>query len=333
MKQRRGIRVKAMRDKDIQLTRRGVLLAGTGAFGLAALASQATTAFAHNSEQSAISGMQGTDQEWKAVASVFNVEGTIVPGGVLLIELPRIDLHPTVFGVAVKPAIGFVTQIAFQHIAEQTIVKYQMVLLDSEVNPVLTALFAQNLQPRTTNFNALQNHFLELQPQVKFLHGTTIGDAVTIAKALRTALSQSKQPFQSSSPGTTGLANQQIASIIGGMEKISDSVLSVAVARNETICELGHVLKPTMQVSSMFNFQAIANGRAAVHGECILLPSEVDAVARTLRKHSFEVMAVHNHELFIRPLFYYLHSFSTGEPLTLAQYIRDALNQTNSRFV
>lgn len=320
-----------MRDRDSLITRRGVLLAGTGALGLATLASQAPSAFAQSREQSAISGAQGTDQEWKAVVNVFGVQGTITPGDVLLMSLPRTDLHPTLFGVAVKPAIGFGSQIAFQHSGQQTIAKYELVLLDCEVNPVLSALFAQSLQPQKTILNALHNHFLELQPQVKFLHGTTIGDAVTIANAVRNALAKSKHPFHAGKPGTTGLPDQQIAMTIGGLAGISDSVLSVAVSRNETISELGYTLQPTMQVSSGFNFQAIAHGQAAVNGMYILLPSEVDAVAQTLRKYDFKVMAVVNHELFIEPNYYYLHCFNAGEPLVLAQSIHEALSLTNSR--
>jgi hypothetical protein len=135
-----------------------------------------------------------------------------------------------------------------------------------------------------------------------------------------------------SSPGNTHLPNEEITEIIGGTSMISDSVLSVTVERKETFRELGVVLKPAMQVESMFNFQALENGQAAVNAEFILLPVEVDTVARILREHDFFVMAVHNHELFIQPNVYYLHSFATGAPLALARAIRDALNKTNSKF-
>jgi hypothetical protein len=57
-----------------------------------------------------------------------------------------------------------------------------------EVNPVLSSLFNQNLQPRTTNLNAIHNHFLEEEPDVKFIHGTAIGDPVHTARALLTVV-------------------------------------------------------------------------------------------------------------------------------------------------
>jgi hypothetical protein len=318
-----------MSEKKEQITRRSVLIAS--ALGVAAVASEKTPVFAQQS-QSTSTHKDANDKEWKKVAEVFGVEGKIEPGDVLLIDLPRTDLEPVAFGISLKPEIGFDSEITFQHTGKGAIVKYELTLLDSEVEPVLSALFAQNLQPLTTTLNALHNHFIELTPKIKYLHGTSTGDPVQIARAIREALSHSEQPFVSSSPGDTELPNKEIERIIGGMGMISDSVLSVSVERKEKIRELGVVLEPAMQVESLFNFQSIDDEQAAVNAEFILLPSEVDAVARKLRSHGFKIMAVHNHELFIEPTFYYLHSFGTGESLALAHTIREALNKTNSRF-
>lgn len=326
-----------MDDLKKHLTRREVLVTGTGLAGIGSVTAAALTngvfpAFAREAHVST-SGDPGSSLPVKAIEEVFGVQGTIEPGGVLLFELDRNDLHPVAFGIPLKVDIGFDTEITFQAISQGAIVKWEFVLLDSEVNPVLDGLFHQDLQPRTTNVNAIHNHWLELNPKIKYLHGTAIGDPVHIAKALRAALERSNQPFVTSPPGNTHLPNEEITQIIGGMSMISDSVLSVDVERKETFRELGIVLKPAMQVESVFNFQALGNGQAAVNAEFILLPSEVDAVARTLREHNFYVMAIHNHELFIEPNVYYLHSFATGGPLALAHAIRDALNKTNSKFV
>ncbi len=180
--------------------------------------------------------------------------------------------------------------------------------------------------------NALHNHYLELNPKIKYLHGTTIGDPVQVAKELRAALRHSHQPFVSSSPGNTGLPNKEITEIIGGMSMISDSVLSVDVEHKGTFRELGIVLQPAMQLESLLNFQSIGNGKAAESFEVVVLPQEADAVIRTMREHTIYFTALHNHELFIEPNLYYIHGFATGEPLELARATRDALNHTNSKF-
>jgi hypothetical protein len=322
-----------MDDQENLLTRRKILLTGTG-LAAAGAAGALTIGQSLSPALAAGSSARSTESNLpvKAIEDVFGVKGTIEPSGVLLIDLSREDLHPTIFGVPIKPDAGFDTEITFQAISQGAIVKWEFCLLDKEVNPVLDALFAQDLQPRTTNLNALHNHFLEVKPEVKFLHGTAIGDPVHIAKALRNALEHSHQPFVSSPPGNTHLPNEEITQIVGGTSMISDSVLTVSVDRKDRFRELGILLKPDMQVDSMINFQSIGNGLAAVVLEIPVLPEEADAVARTLRQHNIYVTALHNHELFIEPDLYYLHGFGTGGPLELARSVRAALNHTDSEF-
>jgi hypothetical protein len=101
-------------------------------------------------------------------------------------------------------------------------------LLDAEVTPVLSVLLREGLSPSITTFNALHNHWLQITPEIKFLHGTALGNAVAIARALRTALQQSATPIgPSEPPGDTGLPNDQIAHIVGGTGMVSDSVLVI----------------------------------------------------------------------------------------------------------
>jgi hypothetical protein len=260
----------------------------------------------------------------------------MVENGVLVIEIPRTDIHATVFGVPANPHAIFEHEITFQHTDHGAIVKWEFVVLDDEANPVLDALFAHQdqLPPGITILNALHNHWLEIKPDVKYMHGTARNDALTMARALRDALGRTATPLGASSgPGNTGLPNEQIAQIIGGTPMVDDHVLKVDVERKETIEELGVVLEPEMQVEHEVIFQPIGGGRAAMYTELILLPEEVHAVAREMREHGQFVTAVHNHELVIHPRFYWLHSFGTGDPLDLARAAHEALKHTNSVFV
>ncbi|QBD74988.1 DUF1259 domain-containing protein [Ktedonosporobacter rubrisoli] len=317
-----------MQDRKKFITRRQALLAGA-AGSLAAFSAGAISLPALHAHAAADPQAESS-LPVKEIEDIFQTKGTLEPGGVLLIELARSDIHATIFGISIKPDLAIDTEITFQPLDNRAIVKYEFVLLDGEVNSVLDELLKQDLQPATTAINALHNHFLEMDPHIKYLHGTAIGDPLDLAHALHKALSQSGQPFAASVATQTGLPNKQIEQIIGGTGMISDSVLSVSVNRKETIRELGFVLQPAMQVQSTFNFQAIDNNQAAEAAEFILLPQEVDAVSRSLRNHNLKVTAVHNHELFIQPTFYYLHAFGTGSPLSLAQATHAALQHTNS---
>jgi hypothetical protein len=316
-----------MYDEKKKPTRREALFAGAGVTGLKAGAAVLGGLAPALVRASSCSMPLPVD----LMNAVFGAEGIVQENGVVVYDFARTDLHPVLLGVSVDPDWGFDTEINFQALGSGAVVKWEMCLRDREVNPVLEALFAENLNPSKTTLNALHNHFLELHPKIKFLHGLATGDPVELAKALRDALKHSDQPFQSSSPGNTGLPNDEITEIIGGTSMISGRVLTVMVERKENIQELGIPLEPNMQFESMFNFQKIGRDESAVNAEFVLLPDELDAVARSVRAHNFTIMAAHNHELFVEPRFYYIHTGNFGDPLTQARVIRDALEKTNSK--
>jgi hypothetical protein len=213
--------------------------------------------------------------------------------------------------------------------------KFEVALLDAEVNPVLSALFAENLKPDLEVFTALHNHYLFDSPQIRFMHGFAIGNAAEMAAALYRALSQnSGTPFGHGDepPGDPGFDAERVTSIIGGDSELTNGILHVTVERRERFTERDVKLKRTMEVESMFNFQAIGSGSVATIDEFVLRKDEVDPVARELRKREFLVTALHSHELDIDPQVYYLHSWNTGDPIKLANDIRAALELTKSAF-
>jgi hypothetical protein len=78
------------------------------------------------------------------------------------------------------------------------------------------------------------------------------------------------------------------------------------------------------------NFQPTAGGKAAITGDFVLLDKEVNAVAKTLRRHGVDVTALHNHALMDTPWLFYMHFWANDEPVRLAQALKAALDQTNS---
>jgi hypothetical protein len=86
-----------------------------------------------------------------------------------------------------------------------------------------------------------------------------------------------------------------------------------------------------MGVVTVMNFQAVADGKAAITGDFVLLDREVNPVARALRQHGVDVTAIHNHGLLDTPRLFYMHFWAVDEPAKLATALKAALDQTNSR--
>jgi hypothetical protein len=312
-----------MPDRMVRPTRRDTIFGGITAIGAGAAVLSSVRSASADSRLPVSS-----------IEAVFGAQGELEEGGVLHFDFARTDLAPvSLFGIALDPGIGFGTEINFQPVGNRALVKWELCLLETEINPVIDGLFQAALFPRRSAVNALHNHFLQAKPEVKFMHGTAFGDPVQIAQALHQVLTaNTAQPFATMPPGETNLPNQQITHIIGGASSISGIILNVEVPRRDRTAELGLVLAPTEQIQSLFSFQSIGNGRAAVDSEFSLRADEVDTVCRILREYQFEIMAIHNHELFEEPDLYYQHAFNTGDPLALARAIRAALNNTDSAF-
>jgi hypothetical protein len=268
-----------------------------------------------------------------AINAIFGAEGTVEPGGVLRFDFDRSDLSGTkIMGVPVDPGAGFDTEIAFQPLAEGgALVKWEVCVLDTEVNPLIDAMIQAHLTPDSSSVTAIHNHLLLPTPQVKFVHGTAIGAPGKIAEAWRDAVrSSTAQPFHIAPPQDTGLPNGEITTILGGMKEITGQILNVSVDRLDRTHELGVKVLPATLTDHKFTFQATGGGQAIVNAEYVLLSEEVDPVARVLRTEGISLMALHNHELFAQPDYWYLHAFAQDDPIKLARQLRRALNRTNS---
>src|SRR6266851_5731352 len=250
---------------------------------------------------------RAANPDWKAVEQALGKAGQVQAGDVFRVGLPRTDLTVTVKGVPVKAPFALGSYAAFKQIGDQGMVMGDLVLLDQEVPAVMSGLFAGGLE-----VTAVHNHLNEMAPHVMYMHYEGHGDAVQLATALRLALSASGTPFggaPSASAAAPGLD-------IGG------GVFQVTVPRAEAITEMGHPLLPAMGVTTVLNFQPIADGKAAITGDFVLIDKEVNPVAQTLRQGGIDVTAIHNHGLMDQP---------TDDPAKLARGLKAALDKTNSQ--
>jgi Domain of Unknown Function (DUF1259) len=104
-------------------------------------------------------------------------------GGVLELEVKRRD-KVTEGALPIPPAMEVSSEAKFQPLGNgQAVIYGELILLASEVNPVLKTL-RQNGIP----VMALHNHMLAEQPRVFFIHCLAKGDAIKLAHVIRAAL-------------------------------------------------------------------------------------------------------------------------------------------------
>jgi len=272
------------------------------------------------------------DPDWKAVEQALGKSGQMQPGDVFRIGMPRTDLSVTVKGVPVKAGFALGSYAAFKQIGDHAMVMGDLVLLDQEIPAVMSGLFAGGLE-----VTAVHNHLNEMSPHTMYMHYSGHGDAVQMARALRQALSASGTPLGGPAPASVAaggptLDTKAIEQALGRSGRdVGAGVFQVTVPRAEAITEMGQPLLPAMGVVTVMNFQPTSDGKAAITGDFVLIDKEVNAVAKTLRQQGVDVTAIHNHALMDVPRLFYMHFWANDDPVKLAQALKAALDQTNSR--
>jgi hypothetical protein len=267
------------------------------------------------------------DIDWKDVDAALGKTAT-VSGQVHRYGLPRSDLHVTLDGVAIKPALALGGWVAFAPMHDQAMVMGDLVLLETEVAPVMTKLLDGGLE-----ITAVHNHLLRASPETFYLHVGGHGDPVKMATAIRTALSASKTPFEP--PATTAgptpaidLDTEQLDRIMGVKGNAVGGVYQFGVPRREPSTESGMQVTGPLGGANGINFQPTGDGKAAITGDFLVTADEVNPLIRALRAGDIEVTAIHSHMLDEQPRMFFIHFWANDDAMKLASGIHAALDKT-----
>jgi hypothetical protein len=270
---------------------------------------------------------------WAAVDKSLGRAGTAQPGDVQKYSFPRSDLQVTLGGVSIKPALALGSWVAFKRTgrtSEQVIAMGDLVLLESEVMPVVTKLQATGVE-----VTALHNHLQHESPAVMYLHISAQGDPVKIADAVHAALTMTKTPTAppkaGPASGSFGLDTARLSSALGRSGKVTGGVYQVSVPRAEPVRMGGLDIPPSMGVATALNFQPTGSGRAAITGDFVLAADEVNPVIKALQDGAIAVTALHSHMLGEDPRLFYMHFWANDDATKLAQTLRTALGHMKVR--
>ncbi len=286
---------------------------------LLAICATATIATAANA--------QGID--WQKVDAAAG-RSAAVTGDVHRYGFPRTDLQVTVDGVTIRPAFALGGWAAFKPMGNTAMVMGDLVLLGSEINPVISKLLEGGVE-----VTAIHNHLLRAEPMTFYMHIGGHGDPVKMATAIHTALGASKTPLTPPAAGTPpaiDLDTAQLDQIIGAKGAANGGVYGFGVPRRDAITENGMQVTPVgpLGAATAINFQPTGGGKAAITGDFVVIGAEVNPVIATRRANGIEVTAIHSHMLTEQPRLIFMHFWANDDALKLARGLRAALDKTAS---
>jgi hypothetical protein len=266
--------------------------------------------------------------DWKKVDTALGKTAAI-SGEVHRYGLPRSDLHVTLDGIAIKPALALGGWVAFTPMHGEAMVMGDLVLLDAEITPVMTRLLDNGLE-----ITAIHNHILRASPATFYMHVGGHGDPEKMAAAIRAALSSaSKTPFDP--PATSAAATQpidldtaKIDEAMGAKGTANGGVYQFGIPRREPAREGGMQVNPALGGANAINFQPTGGGKAAITGDFLVTGNEVNPLIRALRAGDIEVTAIHSHMLDEEPRMFFIHFWANDDAVKLARNVRTALDKT-----
>jgi uncharacterized protein DUF1259 len=296
----------------------GGLLAGTPVVGVAA---------ARSSHVLRQSGKLPADE----IEKIVQAEGTVT-NGVLSIDLSRDDIGDVKgpLGVTFDGSFEIDGTLTFQPLGKRlAFFNGDLPLKPGETQGFIDAVLANLL-----TFQAFHQHYIEMTPQVWFIHWRGVGEPLALARAVHNVLKTTaislpqKMPSHPKSP----LDAKRLGSILHGDAQIGDNgSVSVSVSRRGRIV-IGDVhASPEANISTMVEFKPIGTaGGAAVGPDFSMTGDEAENVVAVMRKHGWFVGCLYNQETSEKPQLYFSHMLKKGDAYALAAEVREGLDKTNA---
>ncbi len=265
---------------------------------------------------------------YKQVLSYLRRSGDF-EAGVLKINIPRTDLEVRIKGNPVPTQLGFGGWIAMREgEGDVNILMGDLVLLQEEVNPVMSALLENGIE-----VTALHNHFFWERPRIFYMHVHAEGNPLELARKVRPALMLVGNGGSASSgaaaeeKGEETLNTKNVASIVGHEGSQKGPVYKITIGRDDLVVkERGAIIDARMGLNTWAAFTG-TDEEALVVGDVAMLEQEVTSVLKALRKNEIQVVALHHHMTGVRPVVIFLHYWGEGPAEKLAHGVRAALDQ------
>jgi hypothetical protein len=266
-----------------------------------------------------------------SIDRILGGKGTYTPAGpVYKVILPRSEATIVYDYQTLSPNLGLNSWVAFKSgMHDQAILTGQLLLLDDEVDPVISTALESKL-----GVTGLAASSVFDGPHLHTLDVTATGTFQDLAASFRKCLDEVQQvrrarsggqpntnapapPLESSiDPAPLDAVLSMKGVVIGGAYRAA--VGASALLRGE---EVGGDMGMSTWVSV-----AGTNDHAVAHGEFVAGTDDLQRVVKALRAKGISVTSIRNHTLGEQPQFVFVHFRGEGTALDLARAVRYALD-------
>ena len=251
---------------------------------------------------------------------------------VLKINIPRNDLKVTIDGAATPTPFGFGGWLAMtKGDGGSDVMMGDLVLLEDEVNPVMSALLDNGLE-----VTALHNHFFFESPRIFYMHVHGHGKPDDLARMAKPAIDLiGHVPAAHEASAVAGKSDvsagqidaAKIAGIVGHEGEQTGPVYKITIGRDDLkLTEMGAKINSRMGLNTWAAFFG-SDANAEIAGDVAMLAREITPVLKALRANGLDVVAIHHHMTTTQSTIYFLHYWGTGPAEKLANGFKAALNE------
>lgn len=319
-------------DPRTPITRRGALAVGGGALAGGLLSGALPLTSAAAADRHEAHGSQSETLPVDQIEEILQAEG-MISKGVLSIDIERKDIGDVAgpLGVTFTPAFEIDGTLTFQPLGlGKAFFNGDLALKPEETQPFIDAIIANRLI-----FQAFHQHYIEMSPNVWFIHWRGEGDPLRLARAVKNVLDVTSTPFPQMPPAhpTTPLNPDRLASILHGSASVGDEgVVTVEIDRTDTIIIDGIHVSPEANISTGVEFKPLSNsGSSAWAGpDFSMESSEVMPVVTLMRQQGWFQGCLYNQETNEYPQLFFDHMLKQGDAYALAGEIRRGLDLTDA---
>jgi hypothetical protein len=214
------------------------------------------------------------------------------------IIIPQNELKVLISGMPMTSEMGLSSWIVFKKTAYQTFLNGDLVLLQDQINPVMSTALLNGLQ-----VTGLHNPYLWDSPRVMFMHIKGEGDETHLASAIRQILNKIKATSNgagdfplgedASIPETT-LNGSKIEAILGQKGRLENNVYKI-----EFIHGIKNPDTTTNQAIAINTWAAFSGSdkEAIVNGTVALRESELQKTLFALRNAKIYILAIYRNRM------------------------------------